>query len=122
MASTDEKLQSQVIFDAIGKRLNADLVGKVGLIYRFDIKKGSNTTTYLLDLKNGSGKLTQGAVDASVKPDATFTAKDEDFVQIASGKMSAQAAFMQKKIQIKGGLNKAMKLNVVFASAKKSKL
>jgi putative sterol carrier protein len=43
------------------------------------------------------------------KPDATFTMLDDDFMQLAAGKLNPQSAFMGGKMKIKGNMAKAMK-------------
>ncbi len=76
--------------------------------------------TYTIDLKNGSGSLTNKAAD---KADIVITISDDDFVALANGSLNAQQAFMSGKIKVKGNMGLAMKLNTVMAAAKpKAKL
>jgi putative sterol carrier protein len=75
---------------------------------------------YTLDLKNGSGSMTNKAAD---KADIIITISDDDFVALAAGTLNAQQAFMSGKIKVKGNMGLAMKLNTVMAAAKpKAKL
>jgi alkyl sulfatase BDS1-like metallo-beta-lactamase superfamily hydrolase len=69
--------------------------------------------SYTIDLKNGSGSLTNKAAD---KADIIITIADDDFVALAAGTLNAQQAFMSGKIKVKGNMGLAMKLNTVMAA------
>jgi putative sterol carrier protein len=69
----------------------------------------------LLDLKNGSGSLEK---NGKGKADITLTVSEADFLDLSSGKLNAQQAFMKGKIKIKGNMGLAMKLGTVLAAAK----
>ena len=91
-------LESAVLFGKMQphfEKHGAGIVAQVKCVYAFEIreKKGGAPTTFTVDLKNGNGKIVEGPI-AGVKPDATFVMLDADFVQLASGKLQPQAAFM----------------------------
>ena len=44
---------------------------------------------------------------------------DDDFYQMATGKLNAQKAFMAGKLKVKGNMGLAMKLNTVISAAQK---
>ncbi|MCH5186030.1 MAG: SCP2 sterol-binding domain-containing protein [Oscillospiraceae bacterium] len=46
--------------------------------------------------------------------DLLFIVDTKDFIKIASGKMSAEKAFLTKKLIIEGDLDKAMKINEIL--------
>ena len=52
------------------------------------------------------------------KADITITIKDDDMVDLASGKLNPQQAFMKGKLKIKGNMGLAMKLGTVIDSAR----
>lgn len=56
-----------------------------------------------------SGKLYEGA-SQDVKPDTTLTVADDDFIDIALGKINPQVAFMKGKLKITGNIMLTQKL------------
>lgn len=76
--------------------------------------------TWVVDLKNGNGSVTKGAPASEPEGSVTITVESADFVDIVSGKLDAQSAWAQGKLQLGGNMMLAMKLQVLFN--KKSKL
>lgn len=76
--------------------------------------------TYVVDLKNGTGSVTKGAPASEPEGSVTITVDSNDFVDIVSGKLDAQSAWGQGKLQLGGNMMLAMKLQVLFKN--KSKL
>src|SRR4029453_14984839 len=66
--------------------------------------------TWKVDVDDGDVKVTEGGGDA----DATISATEETFEQIASGDMNATTAYMTGKLKIKGDMGAAMKLQKLF--------
>jgi len=96
------------VFKDVEGILNEDLVKKVNAVYAFDVQ-GSDTGTWFIDLKNGSGSV--GSGDPSSGPaDVTFTLKDSDFLAMFQGKLKPTNAFMTGKLKLKGDMGKAMAL------------
>ena len=61
---------------------------------------GSDTGSWFIDLKNGSGSV--GSGDPSSGPaDVTFTLKDSDFLSMFQGKLKPTNAFMTGKLKLK---------------------
>jgi 3-hydroxyacyl-CoA dehydrogenase/3a,7a,12a-trihydroxy-5b-cholest-24-enoyl-CoA hydratase len=86
-----------------------DLIKKINGIYQMDIldKKGGKVVrVWTIDLKNGNGSCKEGAPE---KNDSLFTMTDDDFVQICTGKLNPQMAFIQGKMKIKGSMPLATK-------------
>ncbi|PPS11784.1 hypothetical protein GOBAR_AA08877 [Gossypium barbadense] len=79
-----------------------ELTKKIGLVYQLNIKLGVDEVTYIIDLKKGD--VIKGEYEGG-KPDVIFSFKDDDFLEIATGKMNPQVAFMR----IKGSLSLAQK-------------
>lgn len=82
--------------------------------------EGQLTTIFVaLDLKKAvvyEGPPKEG------KPNTTLTVADGDFVQMATGKLNPQTAFMRGKIKISGNMMLAQKLGPLLKSGSKPKL
>merc|ERR1712070_62014 len=106
-------LKSNAVFDAMKAGLpqhGAKIVAAVQCVYLFEIreKKGAKPVYFTVNLKDGSGSVTEGKVEG-VKADSTFVMLDDDFAKMAAGKLKPQEAFMQGKMKTKGNLKAAMK-------------
>lgn len=113
-------LKSGPTFEAIQAAIARDgaaLVKAVGGIITFDVT--APAARFTIDLKSGSGSFRVGDAVAPAKADLTITVSDDDFAQMAAGKLNAQQAFMKGKIKIKGNMSLAMKLQTVLDAARK---
>jgi len=63
-----------------------------------------------VDVDDGKVKVAEGGGDA----DATISASEDTFGQIASGDLNATTAYMTGKLKIKGDMGAAMKLQKLF--------
>ena len=104
-------LKTAVLFDKMKPHLatsGADAVKKVKAVFHFDIAehKGKEPVSWTVDLKNGNGSIQEGKQG---KADATFSLLDNDAVDLFSGKLNPQTAFMQGKLKIKGNMQAAMR-------------
>ncbi|NXW71391.1 DHB4 enzyme, partial [Hirundo rustica] len=89
---TTEGLQSNLVFEEIGRRvkdMGNELVKKVNAVFQWDITKdGKTAMQWTIDLKNGSGAVYQGPARSSA--DTTFTLSDEDFMDVVQQKINPQ--------------------------------
>ncbi|KAI8926957.1 hypothetical protein BC831DRAFT_454475 [Entophlyctis helioformis] len=120
------------IFESIDAGLKATpaaerqaLVKKLKAIFAFEINAGGKTQAWYVDVKNGDGSVGAGA-PAGGKADMTVVVGDREFLDVASGTLNPQKAFMTGKIKIKGNMGLATKLDAVLklagAAAPKAKL
>merc|ERR1712019_217604 len=100
MAEVMKMMESKI------KTAGKKLVEEVGGTYLFVVKKGDDKKCYLVDLKNGSGSLTEGEKSA----DCTITASDDDFFGMFTGKLNAQELFFGGNLKIDGDMGLAMGL------------
>jgi len=103
------EFRAEAVFADLSKRMaaNHDLIKQVGGVYQFNISKGGQSKSWLVDLKNGNGSIKQGTGTA----DCTITINDDDFVGMMTGKVNSQNLFMQGKLKIAGNMGVAMKLS-----------
>ncbi|CAM0943925.1 unnamed protein product [Alopecurus aequalis] len=92
----------------LGTAAGKEIAEKVGFVYQLNIspkKLGVDEEIFVVDLKKGA--VSKGKYEG--KPDATFTFTDDDFLDIASGKLNPQMAFIRGKLKIKGSISAAQK-------------
>lgn len=87
---------------------------QVNGVFEFIIKNPEGKEQiFTIDLrKDTEGSLHKGK--GKVKPSVSITIKDQDFVDLASGKLNGQKAYMTGKLKARGQLMLAMKLDSVF--------
>ena len=87
-----------------------DVVSKINAIYQFNIG-GPGGGTWPVDCTHPGGKVQAGPV-----PNArcTVAATDQHFLDIVSGKLNPQMAFMSGKLKIQGDMGLAMKLQQIL--------
>lgn len=69
-----------------------------------------------MDLKTGT--VYEGSPKEG-KPNTTLTISDEDFVELAQGKLNPQTAFMKGKLKVSGNLMLAQKLGPLLKAEAK---
>eukprot|EP01113_Clastostelium_recurvatum_P007737 TRINITY_DN13614_c0_g1_i2.p1 TRINITY_DN13614_c0_g1~~TRINITY_DN13614_c0_g1_i2.p1 ORF type:complete len:262 (-),score=121.89 TRINITY_DN13614_c0_g1_i2:94-879(-) len=109
------------VFDTLSKAItaNPDLIKKINGVYQFNITPASGAAQqWSVDLKSAPG-VKQGP---AAKPDCTLVLKEQDFLDMMSGKLNGQQAFMQGKLKIQGNMSYAMKLNDLTKAMPKAKL
>jgi putative sterol carrier protein len=108
-----DQTPKQYFEEKIAKKLtdNPDSSKAVNACYEFNIT-GDNGGVWTVDLTTVPGKVTAGSTGTAK---CTVTASSADFMNIVSGKMNPQMAFMSGKLKIKGDMGLAMKLQKVIA-------
>lgn len=110
-SSTEKDFKSSAVFTEVKKALDQDganLVKKIKGVYCFKVKGADGKEgVWVVDVKNGNGAV---KFDATDKADTTIIMKDDDLVQLMTGKLNPQNAFFQGKLKITGNMALAMKL------------
>jgi putative sterol carrier protein len=94
-------------FEGLEARIDPAKTAGMTNSYVFEI---DGAGTWKVDVQDGKVSVTEGGGDA----DATISASEETFGQIASGDMNATTAYMTGKLKIKGDMGAAMKLQKLF--------
>jgi len=92
-------------FDALEGKLAAKpaLTAGMDCVYQFQVGESS----YNVALKDG--KATVGAGEAP-SPNCTLTMAEPDFLDMVSGKLNGQMAFLTGKLKVAGDMGLALKL------------
>ncbi|KAE8285567.1 Hydroxysteroid dehydrogenase-like protein 2 [Larimichthys crocea] len=106
-------------FDAIKGAINEDVVKSTQGIYQFNLS-GEHEGVWFLDLKSGSGSTGQG--QPPVKADVVMTMDSTVFSKMFAGKLKPTLAFMSGKLQIRGDMTLALKLEKLMNRMNKAKL
>merc|ERR1712150_408772 len=95
------------------------LLKKINTVFQFNIlKDGKTASTWTADMRPG-GSVYNGEPQKG-KAQCILILKDQDMVDLATGKLNGQQAFMTGKLKIKGNMMLAQKLGDLFNA--KSKL
>jgi putative sterol carrier protein len=100
-------MTAREFFESLEGRIDPSKTAGMTNSYVFEI---DGAGTWKVDVQDGSVSVTEGGGDA----DATISASEETFEQIASGDMNATTAYMTGKLKIKGDMGAAMKLQKLF--------
>ncbi|HET6642022.1 MAG TPA: SCP2 sterol-binding domain-containing protein [Gaiellaceae bacterium] len=100
-------MTAREFFESLEGRIDPSKTAGMTNSYVFEI---DGAGTWKVDVQDGSVSVMEGGGDA----DATISASEETFEQIASGDMNATTAYMTGKLKIKGDMGAAMKLQKLF--------
>ncbi len=108
MDMTPKDIFSKNLPTALTKK--GDDVTKVNAIYQFDIT-GDTGGKWWVDATKSGGEVGEGDNEGAK---CTITMTDSDFVDMVTGKLNGQMAFMTGKLKVKGDMSLAMKLGSIL--------
>ncbi len=108
MALTPKEIFTERLPQRLEKR--AEKLANLKAVYQFDIT-GENGGTWVLDLTQPGGKITEGPSDTAK---CTVTMDSAKFSDLIEGKLNPQMAFMTGKLKVKGDMGLALKLGSIL--------
>jgi len=108
MADTASEVKA--IFDAMPSTINADAAKGMNSTIQFNLT-GDGGGNYFVEIKDGAANVSEGTAPS---PNMTMTLAAPDYVDLISGKLNGQMAFMSGKLKIAGDMGLAMKMQTLF--------
>jgi putative sterol carrier protein len=108
MAGTAEAVKE--IFNQMAANLNADAAKGMNSVIQFNLS-GDGGGNYHVIIKDGACTVSEGA---HASPNMTMTMAAQDYVDMITGKLNGQMAFMSGKLKIAGDMGLAMKMQSLF--------
>ncbi|NXK46477.1 STML1 protein, partial [Chauna torquata] len=116
-AGARRKPSADELLSAVEPVLSEALVSQVGASYQVDIALPSGArSTYFIDLSSGSGRAGRGVPEGS--PDVVLEMAEEDLQDLFLGELRPLSAYMSRRLQVKGDLHLALKLEELFKAMK----
>ena len=97
-------------FDLMPSKFRADKAAGVNATIQYEIT-GDQGGTWHAIIKDGGCAVNSGA---ATNPNLTLTMASQDWLDMISGKLSGQMAFMSGKLKLKGDMGLAMKVGGMF--------
>jgi putative sterol carrier protein len=94
------------IFDEIPKRFDPDAARGLNAVIQFSLS-GEGGGNYHAIIKDGTIDVREGSHQS---PHMTLSMSGDDYVDLATGKLNAQMAFMTGKLRIAGDMGLAVKM------------
>ncbi|NWU90525.1 STML1 protein, partial [Upupa epops] len=116
-SSTQRRPSVDDLLSAVESVLSEALVRQVGASYQVNINLPSGTrSTYFIDLSSGSGQAGRGAPEGS--PDVILEVSEKDLQDFFLGDLRPLSAYMSGRLQVKGDLHLALKLEELVKAMK----
>ena len=101
----------QETFDAMPGKLIKEKAAGITAIYQFDLS-GDGGGQWFAEVKDCACSVTKGQHPA---PSITVKMTAQDYLDMASGKLNGQLAFMTGRLKLKGDMALAIKMNTIFS-------
>lgn len=97
-------------FNELPSKINKEKVKGMNAVYQWDIT-GDNGGKWHVILKNDDVQIGDGLAES---PNITLTLEDQNFMDLVTGKLNGQMAFLTGKLKIQGDMTLAMKLQSII--------
>ncbi|XP_057277212.1 stomatin-like protein 1 isoform X1 [Pezoporus wallicus] len=116
-SSAQRKPSTDELLAAVEPILSEALVSQVGASYQVNIALPSGAwSTYFIDLSSGSGRAGHGVPEGI--PDVILEVAEKDLQDLFSGDLRPLGAYMSGRLQVKGDLHLALKLEELIKAMK----
>ncbi|MGB8683321.1 MAG: SCP2 sterol-binding domain-containing protein [Candidatus Binatus sp.] len=99
------------IFAAMPGRFNKDAAKGLNATYQFDLS-GDNGGKWNVVINNETCTVNEGP---AASPSITISMTAQDYVDMTTGKLNGQVAFMSGKLRIAGDMGLALRMQSLFA-------
>ena len=100
----------KAIFAGMPAGLNPDAAKGMNAVIQFNLT-GDGGGNYHVVINDGACSVVEGT---HASPNMTMTIAAQDYVDMISGKLNGQMAFMSGKLKIAGDMGLAMKMQTLF--------
>jgi len=107
----DQPSTPKDIFAAMPSRFNKDAAKGLNAVYQFDLS-GDNGGKWHVVINNDQCEVKEGPAS---NPNITISMSAQDYVDMTTGKLNGQVAFMSGKLRIAGDMGLALKMQTLFA-------
>ncbi|WAQ99916.1 DHB4-like protein [Mya arenaria] len=114
--SSNMALKSDAVFKGMIEQLKGrkGVAKKINAVFVWEITQGGKKVAeWTADMKTGEGSVYEGT-PKSGKADCTVVISDDDLVDLVTGKLNGQQAFMSGKMKLRGNIMLAQKLGELF--------
>ena len=98
------------IFAEMPNQLDANAAKGMNSTIQFNLS-GDNGGQWYVAIKDGKADVTQGTAPSA---NMTLSMTAQDYVDMITGKLNGQMAFMSGKLKISGDMGLAMKMQTLF--------
>jgi putative sterol carrier protein len=98
------------IFKEMPANLSPDAAKGMNATIQFNLS-GDNGGQWYVAIKDGKADVTQGTAPSA---NMTLSMTAQDYVDMITGKLNGQMAFMSGKLKISGDMGLAMKMQTLF--------
>jgi putative sterol carrier protein len=106
----DQPTSCKQAFEMMPSRFNKEAAKGLNAIYQFDLS-GDGGGKWHVIINNDSVQVKEGA---AASPSITISMAAQDYLDMLSGKLNGQVAFMSGKLRIAGDMGLALKMQSLF--------
>jgi putative sterol carrier protein len=107
----DQPTTPKEIFAAMPSRFNKEAAKGLNAVYQFDLS-GDNGGKWHVIINNDNIDIKEGPAPS---PNITISMSAQDYVDMTTGKLNGQVAFMSGKLRIAGDMGLALRMQSLFA-------